>query len=230
MTPADAAASLAAENGGPYDTFRIISAAYPAVDLYDDLDVDPALWPLLHDLEGITNSRLREERGETHLVAQDERPTGPGSSFVLAPFTHANPDGSRFSDGVFGVYYCAEAEETAAREVAYHRALFMRYTNEPAQALAMRTVGAVLAGIMFDIADKPWSWLRSDEYGECRAFGALARERVAFLRYESVRHAAHAAFAVFTPRALQNARHVRFLEFFWDGARIAHYSEVRSIF
>ncbi len=37
---------------------------------------------------------------------------------VMAPFTHLNPKGSRFSDGSYGVYYAAKRLSTAIAETA----------------------------------------------------------------------------------------------------------------
>ena len=45
------------------------------------------------------------EVGELRLVAPDERISGPGTSVVMAAFTHLNPEGSRFSDGTYGVFW-----------------------------------------------------------------------------------------------------------------------------
>ncbi len=53
----------------------------------------------------LVNPRLRNEAGAIHLVPPEERVTGPGATWVMAPFTHFNPNGSRFSDGTYGVYY-----------------------------------------------------------------------------------------------------------------------------
>ncbi|MDF2974655.1 MAG: uncharacterized protein K0R61_5105 [Microvirga sp.] len=44
----------------------------------------------------------------------------------MAPFTHLNPKGSRFSDGSYGVYYAADRLSTAIAETAHHFASFAR--------------------------------------------------------------------------------------------------------
>lgn len=209
---------------GPCKTHRVIASAYPHVDLYADLGVPAEDWHVLHEIEGLTNARLREERGEVPRAALAERAKDPGASFVMAPF--ARPYPSRFSDGSYGVYYCAEHERTAIREVAYHGARFMAETNRPAQTLVFRTIHAVVDGNGHDLFALKWKWLRIDDYARCQSFGSKARERVELLRYESVRHRDHVAFAVFRPRCVRNAKPLRFVEMYWDGSAITHWSKV----
>jgi hypothetical protein len=52
----------------------------------------------------MTNPRLREEAGNLTLVPLEDRVSGPGTTPIMAAFTHLNPEGSRFSGGSFGVY------------------------------------------------------------------------------------------------------------------------------
>jgi hypothetical protein len=42
-----------------------------------------------------------------------------------------NPQGSRFSDGTYSVFYCARKQDPAIAETRYHAALFMAATHEP---------------------------------------------------------------------------------------------------
>jgi len=41
------------------------------------------------------------------------------------PFTHASPDGSRFSNGDFGVLYLAQTEQGAIEEVSFHQQRYL---------------------------------------------------------------------------------------------------------
>ena len=50
----------------------------------------------------------------------------------MAAFTHLNPDGSRFSDGRYGVFYAARSLDTAVAETMHHRANFMAATSRGA--------------------------------------------------------------------------------------------------
>ena len=82
---------------------RIIASRFPTIDLFERVDADPAVWDALIAAEMLTNPRVRDEIGEIALVPPEERITGPGATWVMASFTHLNPNGSRFSDGSYEV-------------------------------------------------------------------------------------------------------------------------------
>jgi hypothetical protein len=109
---------------------RIIASRYPPIGLFERASADPAVWEALTALEMATNPRLRNEVGEISVVPVERRVFGSGASYVMAPFTHRNPKGSRFSDGSFGIYYAASDFETAVAEVAFHFAKFARDSND----------------------------------------------------------------------------------------------------
>lgn len=209
---------------GPVETHRVIASAYPHVDLYADLGVPAEDWDVLHEIEGLTNERLRDACGHLQRIPSADRAQGPGASFIMAPFARPNP--SRFSGGDYGVYYCAAREETAIREVAYHRTRFMAESKRPPQTLVTRTLAANVRGRSYNLFSLKWKWLRSDDYTRCQEFGQLAHEQVDLLRYESVRDRGHVAYAVFRPKCIRNARPVRFIEMYWDGNTITHWSAV----
>ena len=110
---------------------RIIRSLYPPVDLFEDI-ADPADWPLLISAEMKTNPRLMETIGNLALVPHSRRVSGPGASYLMAPFTHVSPDRpSRFSDGRYGVLYVAKSFETAVLETMHHHGRFMAATAQP---------------------------------------------------------------------------------------------------
>lgn len=207
---------------GPRETYRLIKAVFPTFDLYADLDVPPEDWEALHQIESMTNARLRDDRGEAILVEEQERVRGEGASLIMAAFTHINRTGSRFGDGTFGVYYSAPLAETCVREVAYHSTKFMADTQELPQSLAFRLIKAGLKGSFYNLFNENWDGLRSDDYAESQKLGRQARLVVDFIYYESVRHPGHIAYAVFRPSALSAASHSRNIEMYWDGERITH--------
>ena len=90
-----------------HPSYRLIPSRYPTVALYDAI-ADPADLEVVFAIEALTNARIRDELGDLQLVAPEERVSGAGSTPVMAAFTHLNPDGSRFSDGSYGVYYAAQ--------------------------------------------------------------------------------------------------------------------------
>lgn len=109
---------------------RIISSIHPPIDLFEDTS-DPADWELLVSLESKGNPRVRDAIGVLSLVPPDRRVSGPGASYVMAPFTHISPEWKgRFHDGSFGAYYAADTIETALAETIYHRGNIYRATDE----------------------------------------------------------------------------------------------------
>src|SRR3954453_8309641 len=111
---------------------RIIRSLYPLIDLFEDI-ADPADWALILSAEQKTNPRLMETIGNLDLIPLERRVSGPGASYLMAPFTHVSPDRpSRFSDGSFGVLYAGSSFEVALFETIHHHGQFMARTNEPA--------------------------------------------------------------------------------------------------
>ena len=102
-------------------------------------------------IEALTNPRIRDEIGQLQLVPPDERVSGPGSTPIMAAFTHLNPEGSRFSNGSYGVYYAAQTLETAVAEVSHHRAVFLARTAEPAIDVDMRVITAGVDASLHDL-------------------------------------------------------------------------------
>src|SRR5690606_37122100 len=73
---------------------RVVPSRYPPVDLY--ARIAPAEdFAALEEVEALTNDRLRAEAGVLALVPPEERVYGPGSAYIMAPFAHPNPAGSR---------------------------------------------------------------------------------------------------------------------------------------
>ena len=111
--------------------YRVVPSRFPPVGVYDRI-ADPADLDAVFAIEALTNPRLRDEAGALNLVPKDRRISGPGSTPVMAAFTHLNPEGSRFSDGSWGVFYAAHSVATAVEETVYHRQQFLAATAEPA--------------------------------------------------------------------------------------------------
>ncbi|MGC3872157.1 hypothetical protein ACPF7Z_02670 [Halomonas sp. GXIMD04776] len=89
-----------------HPSYRITAFRFPPIDLFERV-AEPGDWDLLQELEGETSPRRREQAGAIHLVRKEDRRYGPGWTPVMAAFCHFPREGSRFSDGTFGVYYCA---------------------------------------------------------------------------------------------------------------------------
>ena len=130
--------------------WRIVPSRYPAVGPWDRI-ATPADFEALAAIEGLTNPRLREELGVLSFTPRERWLTGPGSTPVMAAFAHRNPEGSRFSDGSYGVFYASRALETAIRETVFHRERFLARTHEPAMQLQMRSYQCRIACTLHDL-------------------------------------------------------------------------------
>lgn len=204
--------------------YRIVASRFPPISLFEDV-ADPADLEAVYAIEAMTNDRLREEAGDLTLVPPEDRVSGPGTSAIMAAFTHLNPDGSRFSDGSFGVFYAARTIEAAVAETSHHRARFMAFTHEPAQELDMRVYAVDLDTVLHDIRElrgEHPAVYAADSYATAQALASRLRgEGSNGIVYQSIRHAGGECAAVFRPRLLANCRQERHLCYVWDGRAIA---------
>jgi len=212
--------------------WRIVPSRFPPIDLFERV-AGPADWEALIALESLTNDRIRDEVGNIALVPLEERVSGPGASVIMAAFTHPNPDGSRFSDGGYGVFYAGSDLATAIAETKHHRARFMRATSQSRMELDMRVYAVDLDGELHDVrggqAALPLVY-HPDDYSAGQALGATLRaDGSAGIVYDSVRHMGGMCAAVFRPRCLANPRQERHLCYVWDGQRIGTVYEKRLL-
>jgi hypothetical protein len=200
--------------------YRIVSSEFPPINLFETL-VDPDLMDELLYLEGLTNERLRDEAGDIALVGREDHVCGPGSTPVMAAFTHIGV-ASRFSDGSFGVYYAAKTLHTAIEETAYHRARFLAYTREDAGEIDMRVYVGEVAKPLHDVRGADYVHLHDpDDWRPSQAFGlAMRAVRSWGIVYRSVRDPGGECIAALRPPAVTIPRQGPHLSYVWDGARI----------
>ena len=115
----------------------VLPSRFPPIQLFERV-TDPGDLEAIFELEGLTNPRLRDKAGDIALVPSQDRIGGPGTSVIMAAFTHLNPNGSRFSDGTYGAYYAANNLDTAIAETRYHRVQFLSATAQAHMELDMR--------------------------------------------------------------------------------------------
>ena len=158
--------------------------------------------------------------------------SGPGSSPILAAFTHLNPEGDRFTTGTYGVFYAGRTIDTAIAETRYHRTRFLQATSEPAQELDMRVYAVDLDAELHDIRTMREShpaFYHSSNYGVSQELALQLRENGSDgIVYKSVRDESGECTAVFRPRLLSNCRQERHLCYVWDGKTISAIYEKRS--
>jgi len=198
------------------------------VGLFDTVS-EPADLDAVFAIEMLTNDRLRDEVGEIQLVAPTDRIVGPGATLIMAAFTHRNPLGSRFSNGDYGVYYCADSREAALAEVTYHKTLFLQQTDEPPMDVDMRLITANVESDLHDllaVRSSAAALYSPDSYAASQPFGARLREMgSAGVVYESVRYAGGACVGAFLPRVLSKAVSAGHLALHWDGKAITYWFE-----
>ncbi|MBK1887862.1 MULTISPECIES: RES family NAD+ phosphorylase [Marinobacter] len=213
-----------------WETYRIIPSHYPPIDLFERI-YEPDEFELAFEIESMTNPRLRDEAGDIHLVQPCDRISGPGSSPVMASFTHLG-FGSRFADRHFGVYYAASTLEGAIRETVFHKEREMAAANEDSIALTMRAyIGSVVMK-MHDIRGPEFKDLHNpdaDDYALSQKFASRWRQKGSNgLLYNSVRHPGGECIAAFKPKAVSIPVQGPHLKYFWDGdkQRITHWAEI----
>lgn len=210
--------------------YRIIASRYPPVSVFDQV-ADPADLEAVFEIEAMTNDRLRDELGDIALVPAADRVSGPGTTPIMAAFTHLNPRGDRFSDGSYGVFYAGLTIETAIAETKHHRVVFLQATQEPAQELDMRVYAVDLEADLHDarpLLEAMPGIYAPDSYAAAQGYAAGLREAGSNgIVYFSVRHEGGECAAVFKPRLLSNCRQERHLCYVWDGADIVTIYEKR---
>lgn len=203
---------------------RLIPTRFPTVGLFDEI-ADPEDLDIVFAIEALTNERIRQELGRISLVPPKERVTGSGATLIMAPFVHLSPSGSRFTDGSFGVYYCANTIETAIAEVSHHRAIFMASTAEPPLDLDHTWIRADIIAPLHDVRKVPRSLTNIyslTSYAASQAFGTTMRSGGSNgLWYRGVMRTEGECAAIFRPNNLARARNAGFVTLVWDGTRIA---------
>lgn len=201
---------------------RIVPTRHPTVYLYDRV-ADADDFEALYALEALTNDRLRDELGRIELVPREQRLYGPGSGPIMAAFTHLNPQGSRFSDGRWGVFYAAAERDTAVAETRHHHARFLAATAQPPMHLPMRLYHVAIDARLHDLrpagAVDP-AVLAPDRYDASQALARRLREAGSSgVVYPSVRHPGGRCVGLFSPRGASRCQQAAVLLYAWDGER-----------
>jgi hypothetical protein len=204
--------------------YRIVPSRFPPIDLFERV-ADPADYDAVFAVEALTNARLRDQTGQLELVAPRDRVSGPGASWLMAPFTHVSAPGGRFSTPAFGAFYAARSLDTAIAETKYHRGRFLRATAEPPMEIDMRVLNVDLEADLHDVRglglEHPELYHLSD-YSASQALAQRLREGGSWgVVYDSVRDPGGECVAVLRPRVLSNCRQAQHLAYLWDGSNIS---------
>lgn len=209
--------------------WRIIASRHPPIDLFERVaGGDAGISDALIALEQLTNPRVRDELGEIALVPPERRVAGPGATYVMAPFTHINPLGSRFADGTFGAYYAASALETAIAETVYHFERFALDSADPPRSEDMRVlVGAFDADVEdLNAQAQPFrsQLLHPNDYSASQAWARGLREAGSDgIFHPSVRRQGGQCLVAFWPDIPAIPIQERHLQYHWDSKRVDRY-------
>jgi RES domain len=144
---------------------------------------------------------------------------------LFTPFRYGAvyPNGSRFRRAGIteGVFYAAEAIETAITEMAFHRLLFFAesphtpWPQNPATCTAFATAYRTKKAIDLTrgrFRGHSADWSNPADYSQCQALAETARiAAIEIIRYRSVRDPKHGAnLALLTCRVFKNSQLVSF--------------------
>lgn len=208
---------------------RIIPSRFPPINVFESI-TDPADLDEVYRVESLTNDRLREQAGDISLVRPEDRVTGPGTTPIMAAFTHPSP--SRFTDGTFGIFYASRDQDTAVEETCYRRELFCRDGRLGPIDLEMRVYRCDVTGHFRDLrglrAARPELYNPTD-YAASQRYGANVR--VAHedgICYESVRRNGGECIAAMKPNRISNCVQSAHLMYKWDGTKISAVGDLRA--
>jgi hypothetical protein len=198
--------------------FRIVPTRFPSTYLFDRV-ADPEDFDALYALEALTNERMRDELGEIELVPRNDRIFGPGSGPIMAAFTHLNPQGSRFSDGSYGVFYAAVDRATAIEETKFHHGAFLAATAQGPMTIQMRLYTVSVSARLHDLRELDAPDVYSlTSYAHSQALGRRLRENGSLgVGYRSVRHEGGSCVGLFHPKCASACLHAAYLAYAWDG-------------
>ncbi len=202
---------------------RLISSQFPPINLFDDV-ASAAEFEIAYAAQASMNPRLQSATGNLSLLHMDEIPFGiTGCSYAVSPFTHVNPEGSRFSDGSFGILYAADTTATAIAEVSHHQQQY--WNNVPELQFDLFVFRELVvkfnAGGFSDFTTIPITdrLYHPDSYAVSRQVGAavLVSEKPG-IQYHSVRYVGAKCWAMFTPSVVQSVIQAAHYEMVWSGA------------
>lgn len=204
---------------------RLINSKFPTIDLFDDV-AKPEEFEALYAIQSITNLRCKNDNGTLTNLPKDKIPDGiPGCHYACAPFTHINPDGSRFSSGDFGVMYIADCAETAMAEVCFHQ--LKQWQNIEGlhfDSVVLRQLDVTFSADLIDITQQTDSSLYDpDNYLAAQSLGfTLHHLGQEGLQFQSVRRKGHTCWALMTPKRIKKVIQSNHYELIFDGNRISH--------
>lgn len=210
--------------------YRLVNSKFPPESLFDDV-ADEAEFEAVYAIQALTNPRIQDECGNLALLSTDEIPFGiKGVNYATAPFTHVNPDGSRFSDGTFGMLYVADSIQTAIAETKYHQEkAFQNITGLHYDTVTMRGIAVSFSGNVVN-ATQNKNIHTPNDYSASRLFGNTLRKNGELgIYYKSVRNNGAYCWGLFSPQTVHSAIQTKHFEFVYDGTCISTVRQISTI-
>jgi hypothetical protein len=207
--------------------FRLVNSKFPPMTLFDDV-VNQEDFATVYAIQALTNPRILNELGDLALLPSNEIPFGiDGVNYVTAPFTHINPEGSRFSKGDFGVLYLADTIDTAIKETLYHQEkYFQNLQGLHYDTVDMRCLKVTFSANIVDLFQVKGIY-ESEDYSLPRRLGAeLKKNAQQGFQYHSVRNKGATCWGLFSPIHVTSAIQTKHFEFIFDRKSI---SKVREL-
>ena len=202
-------------------THRLIASRYPTVSIFDTV-VSPEDVAALFELEGWTSDRLNAEMGRLETIPRSEWVAGvPGATIIMAAFCYPSEDGSRFTDGEVGAWYCALDLDTAIAETIHHHGRRLLKAGMLHARIQMRQLTVAIDSFFHDIRGQALTSTAlydPNSYAASQAFGSKLRAGGSNgIAYDSVRHAGGECLVVFRPKLLPAALQGDHFEYLWNG-------------
>lgn len=212
---------------------RLVNSKFPPIAIFDDV-ANEEEFEALYEIQALTNPRLLNEAGNLELIAREEIPFGiAGCAYAVAPFTHINPAGSRFSSGKFGVLYIADSEEAALLEVKHHQNTYwskvenLNYDRFVFRALQCTFNDNKMLNASAIPSKNPI--YHPNDYSQSHLLGsALKKGKKPGLQYNSVRSPGSLCWALLTPRSVESIVQTSHYEMIWNG-RIASTNRISNL-
>ncbi|UPG85855.1 RES family NAD+ phosphorylase [Luteibacter aegosomatis] len=209
--------------------YRIVPSRFPPVGLFDRI-ADPGDIDAVMAVESLTNPRLRDEMGALSLVPPSRRVSGPGTTPIMAAFAHIPPEGSRFSDGHWGVFYAAHSIPTAIEETVFHREAFLAATKEPPTDVQVRCYKTAVSARLHDIRGGWGAEHDPDSYAaSVRLARSLRDDGSNGIVYDSARHPGGECVAAFYPDVVAPCVQAEHFIYRWNGKRIEAVLKVTAV-
>lgn len=212
---------------------RLISTKYPSIALFDDV-ASPEEFEILYAIQSMTNPRLLDEAGDISLLDRSDIPFDckRGRSYAVAPFTHVNPSGGRFNDGLFGALYLASTDQTAALEVKHHQQKYWQNIEGLAydRFLFRGLLITHKSSPVYVVDSSNAAILHPDDYSVSQQLARnLKKDGYLAVEYPSVRLESGICWALFSPKPVCDVVQSYLLEMIWDGKKIAEVNKVNHM-